>query len=159
MFIRLDVPSILTLWGQMSIWGHIGVITRPVKRSFSQKCYNSHQMSTWIAIRFIHVDQLEDPLEIYGGRNVNLGVICDHWGQKGRFLLKCNTRACKHELDACEKWRWNQRCEHVDLSTDIQLKIVHGRIIFFRKTTIKRPSKVKKQEESNLRLCSEIMFT
>ena len=63
-----------------------------VKRLFSLKCYNSSKLR-YMAIRLIHVDQLETLYLCYGVK-CQSGVIWGHWGQKVIFTKNAITRPC-----------------------------------------------------------------
>ena len=76
--IHVDQLETLYLWHGVKcqsavIWGH------GVKRSFSQKCYNSSKLHS-MTIRLKHVDQLETYL-CYGVK-CQSGVIWGHWVKK-----------------------------------------------------------------------------
>ena len=49
-----QLASVYLLWGQMSIWGHLGSLRS--EGHFHYKCYNSSMLHS-LTIRLIHVHQ------------------------------------------------------------------------------------------------------
>ena len=82
------------LWGQMSIWGHLGSLRS--KGHFQKKCYNSSMLHS-MTIRLIHVHLLETLYLCYGVK-CHSGVIWGHWGQKFIFTKKCYNSSMLHSM-------------------------------------------------------------
>ena len=85
------------LWGQMSIWGHLG--SQGSRGHFHSKCYNSsmlHSMTIWL----IHVHQLETLFLCYGVK-CQTGVVWGLWGQNVIFTKNAITRPCYRA------WPWD----------------------------------------------------
>ena len=79
------------LWGQMSIWGHLGSLES--KGHLHLKCFNSSKLHS-MTIRLIHVHQLETFYLCYGGQM----SIWGHWGPKVVFHYKCYNLSMLHSL-------------------------------------------------------------
>ena len=82
------------LWGQMSIWGHLGSLGS--KGHFHLKCYNSSILQS-MTIRLIHVHQLETLYLRYGVK-CQSGVIWGPWGQKVIFTKHAYNSSVLHGM-------------------------------------------------------------
>ena len=81
------------LWGQMSIWGHLGSLGS--KGRFHLKCYNSFILHS-MTIRLIHVYQLETRYLFYGVK-CQFGVNWGHRGQKVIFTKNALIHIIQHD--------------------------------------------------------------